>query len=343
MKKLQSFFADERLLERFSAKWAVIDTKWRWISRALMIGAFVYIGILMIRSWPQLKTVSWKELIPVILLALGLYLLSLLMQIVVWLHMLSFQHKVGLRDVQIYTQTLVMRRIPGGVWHWIGRSSSYRINTEVTAKKVFVANLLEWGLIIIAAFGVYGLFASNIAAAFRVILIVLSIVLGIMLAITWFPKSYGHVRRITVGLSWMLAYAVSWLLGGFILYLFMSAGDHSKITIGQTLAIWALAVGISTITVFAPSGFGIRELSLAILLSPFAPVSFIILVALLLRLTFTVADVIWGSSGWLVSQQALNYQKRHLGPSVADEQAKNHNVSACEESSIARVYRSRDD
>jgi uncharacterized membrane protein YbhN (UPF0104 family) len=314
MKKLRSLLSDESWLEKLSAKLTILNTKWRWISRVLVIGAFFFITILLIQSWPQIKTISWKSFIPVILLALGIYLLSLIMQMGVWLHMLSFQHKVGWQDVQIYTQTVVMRRIPGGIWHWVGRSSSYKANTEVGAKKILFANILEWCLIVVAAIGVYGLFTTDIAPTFRVALIVLSIVLGILLASTWFPKTYGRNHRITFGFSWVLAYGGSWFLGGLILYLFMNAGDYSEMTIGQALAIWALAGGISSITIIAPSGFGIRELSLAILLRPFAPVSYIILVALLLRLTFTLADVIWGSNGWLVSQQILNYRRRHSSP-----------------------------
>jgi hypothetical protein len=234
----------------------------------------------------------------------------------VWMHMLSFQHKVGWRDVEIYMQTVLMRRLPGGAWHWVGRSSSYSVHTEVGAKPVLWANFLEWLLLMITAIGVVGLFLTDAGLAIRSGLIILSLVLGIILANRWFPKKLGAGRRVAMGFSWMVAYGGSWIMGGLILYLLMNAGQSTDITAVNATAIWAIAGGVSMLMIIAPSGLGVRELSLALLLSPYVPLSFAILVALLIRLTFTLADVIWGTSGWLISR-SIN---RRLGEKKGDEE-----------------------
>jgi hypothetical protein len=301
MKNLRRLIPDEIRLSTYYSRYLDYQARWQWISRILVVGALIFIAVLLVQSWPQIRTISWKVFIPIILISLGIYLVSLLLQMGVWLNMLSFEHGVGWRDIQIYTQTVVMRRIPGGVWHWIGRSASYKANSDVGLRRVLLANFLEWMLIIVAAGVVYAIFATEVGPVIRIVLLSISIVLGIALASTWLPRDYGSVRRVAHSLSWLLVFGGSWILGGVILYLFMAAGDYSELDPVQATAIWCLAGGISALTIVAPSGFGIRELSLGILLTPYAPLSYIILVALLIRLTFTLADLLWGSVGWLIS------------------------------------------
>jgi hypothetical protein len=309
MKSLRSLIPDETRLSNLYSRIIEYRERWGWISRILVIGAFVFIAILLVQSWPQIRAISWRSYIPIFLISLGIYALSLLLQMSVWLHMLSFQHKISWQDIEIYSQTVVMRRIPGGIWHWVGRSTSYLAESDVGLKRILLANFLEWTLIIVTAGIVYAIFATEISLLIRSMLFVISVALGIALANTWFPKNRGLVRRTAHALYWLLAFSCSWILGGVILFLLFDTGDYSGISFAQSVSVWSLAGGVSALTIVAPSGFGIQELSLGILLSPFAPLSYVILIALLLRLIFTVADVVWGSGGWLLSHALLEHQR----------------------------------
>jgi len=309
MKALRSLIPDETRLSNLYSRIIDYRERWRWISRILVIGAFAFIAILLVQSWPQVKAISWRSYVPIFLISLGIYAVSLLLQMSVWLHMLSYQHKLSWQDMEIYSQTVVMRRIPGGIWHWVGRSTSYMADSDVGLKRILLANFLEWILIIVSAGIVYAVFATEVSLLVRSILLVISVALGIALANTWFPKDQALVRRTVHALYWLLAFSCSWILGGVILHLLINAGDYSGVGFTQSISIWSLAGGVSALTIVAPSGFGIQELSLGILLSPFAPLSYVILVALLLRLIFTMADVVWGSGGWLVSHALLEHQR----------------------------------
>ena len=53
--------------------------------------------------------------------------------------------------------------------------------------------------------------------------------------------------------------------------------------------------------VFIPAGLGIREITLTWLLKDYLPISSILLVSILIRLTYAIADVLWGSLGMALS------------------------------------------
>jgi len=216
--------------------------------------------------------------------------------------MLSFYHRAGWRDIEIYMQTILMRRLPGGAWHWIGRSSSYSVHTTVGAGPVFKANIIEWLALIVTAVGVIGVFLTTLSPIVRVSLVVLSLVLGIALFNLWFSGRLDFGRRTLISVSWMIAYAGSWYMGGLILHRLIQAVYTSDITVVESTAIWAMAGSVSMLMIVLPSGLGIRELSLTFLLQSHVPISVAILTALLIRLTFSLADVLWGASGWLISR-----------------------------------------
>ena len=161
----------------------------------------------------------------------------------------------------------------------------------------------------ITAIGVTGIFMVALPIAFRGGLVAVSLVLGIYLANTWFPRGIAASQKIVMGFCWMLAYAGSWFLGGMILYLLMIAVQGSGANIAESTAIWAIAGGVSMLMIILPSGLGIREVSLAFLLRPYAPLSIAILIALLIRLTFSLADVLWGAIGWLISRGVIKMER----------------------------------
>jgi uncharacterized membrane protein YbhN (UPF0104 family) len=64
--------------------------------------------------------------------------------------------------------------------------------------------------------------------------------------------------------------------------------------------------------VFLPAGMGIREITLTWLLASYLPVSAILLVAILIRVTYALADMVWGSIGMFFSLRVLRVEDREV-------------------------------
>jgi len=61
---------------------------------------------------------------------------------------------------------------------------------------------------------------------------------------------------------------------------------------------------------------GVQEVSLVFLLQPYLPASVALLVALLLRLLFTLSDVLWGLTGWAFASIALRKKTTPLDENI---------------------------
>ena len=315
MNQPDGFQSITRWLESLTQFLDRVKDHWKWVGRILTVVAVLYVGVLIVTSWDEIQTINWQNYLLVIFLALFIYLFSLMLQLFAWLRLLSHHHKVGWHDVEIYTHTIMLRQIPGGVWHWLGRSTMYQSSTTVSGKTVLFANMLDWCFILVTAFGVYGLFATDLAFSFRGALVIFSFVMMMLIARTWFAsKRKGY--QLLEGFLLLIAYTGSWIMGGIILFLFIRDTPNAHISFSSAITVWAIAGGISAITIIAPSGLGIRELSLTFFLQPFVPLAFSIVLALLMRFTFTFADFIWGSSGWMLSRKVLNRKKGTNNPEI---------------------------
>jgi hypothetical protein len=67
-----------------------------------------------------------------------------------------------------------------------------------------------------------------------------------------------------------------------------------------TIGVWVLSSLISYLTLLSPSGLGIKELSLTLLLGLFLADPFPLLIALAMRLIWTVYDVLFGLGALLL-------------------------------------------
>jgi hypothetical protein len=108
-------------------------------------------------------------------------------------------------------------------------------------------------------------------------------------------------------------YMLAWMAGGLILYMFAyvtqlslpASEGYTQITFLRCFWAWAIAGGSSLLMVFIPAGLGVREITLTWLLAPYLPFSAILLVAIIIRLTYAAADMMWGTLGMLFSLRLL--------------------------------------
>lgn len=302
-----------RLFETWSKLLTTAQRRWRWVGYGLTALAFLYLAALVIVSREQIQQIQWKSYWAPFFIALLVYLASLLVQYLVWARLVSFHHRISWRDMAIYFRVLLMRRLPGGIWHWVDRTAMYTGATEMSGRVVMLANFLEWTLLLLLA-GAIGIAGWQTGPAWlRGLLAGAIVLLAVFLAYSWQPKGRWFISRAAESVLWVGLYTLAWMAGGLILYLFAHAtqldlpasDSYAQITYLRCFWAWAIAGGSSLLMVFIPAGLGVREITLTWLLAPYLPFSAILLVAIIIRLTYAVADMGWGTLGMLFSLRLL--------------------------------------
>jgi glycosyltransferase 2 family protein len=284
----------------------------KWAGRlGVVLSLALMIGILW-SSAGQLQSLDWKKFLAPSLIGLGIYGISLILQGWLWVVLVSNMTGVpwGWWDVRVYTTTHFMRRIPGAPWYMAGRALAYREQGR-SGGAALTASLVEWGGILIAAgvllsifqWGVIGLLATLFIVGLGLTLWPLARKLK---ALPQRLRPFFELRRRWV-LAVLLIYLFVWLLGGLMLYLLIaSAQPESNLDFIQVVSLWALGGGLSLLTVIVPAGLGVREISITILLQPYLGAALALVIALLMRVLFTVGDFFWGGILWLTSTGFLS-------------------------------------
>ena len=300
-----------KLSETYSKLLAFARARGRVFGYLLSGASFAYLALLLVIGGKQLLSIQWTAFIFPALGALFIHLISSLIQYFVWTRLLIDHRQSGWQDVAIYSRVLMLRRLPGGVWHWVGRTTMYADSTQVPAKVAGMANFVEWALLILTAGCFAGLGIQFLPVSVRIALSALSFLAAVWIGSSWQSGFSLWRTRVARTLTWIMIYAIAWLLGGVAMYWFANTANVLGATgsVGINLAtatwIWALAGGGSMILVFVPSGLGIRELSLIWLLQPYLLPAGALTVALLSRFVYTAGDFIWGTLGWYISNRAL--------------------------------------
>jgi hypothetical protein len=275
------------MIDRVTGFWAKLNelskTRWRWVGRLLVLGAFAYLAALVFYSGREIRGLPWKEALAACAAASGLYLLSLLVQYIPWARMLSFHHPVGWYDLMVFFKVLVLRRLPGGIWHWVGRTAMYSNSTRIPGKVVMLANFNEWGMLLLVAGAIILAGLEVLPPLARGAAALLSFGLAVGLGYFWRPAHSGagqgiknkpaalRFERLAESSFWALLYSLAWVSGGLIVFLFTRAAGDTQIGWLQAVWFWAVTGGSSLLLVFIPAGLGVREIALTLLLQPYLP------------------------------------------------------------------------
>jgi hypothetical protein len=110
----------------------------------------------------------------------------------------------------------------------------------------------------------------------------------------------GHTRWCDL-LYWNILYALSWVLGGAILYFLVRALLPVPWSLLPRL-VWAWAVSglIGFVRFLIPFLLAARELSLAVIMAPFVPLPLAIVAAALSRLCLIAGDLLGILLSWLI-------------------------------------------
>lgn len=291
----------ERLANYWSSKKPKNSKLWRWASYLLTITMIAYLIYAFTLGGLRLDQIDWKAYSGALLAVLGIYLLSLVIQFYVWTRIISFHRKVDWQDVNIYARMILMRSLPGGAWHWVGRISMYSGGTDVPTRVVVLGNFLEWALLTLSGAGIFFI-NLPIPSVLGSILAILTFCAALALAVAWQPATQKWPTRLVEGSFWVTLYSIAWFLGATILYLIVQAvAGPDRLNVWEAFKTWTLTGSLGMLITMLPSSLGVREITLVWMLQAKLTPSIALLIALMLRIIYTLADAILGMIGWLIS------------------------------------------
>jgi hypothetical protein len=216
--------------------------------------------------------------------------------------------------LKIYAYTNMLRRIPAGtVWMVAGRVYAYK-GQSVPARASALGSFLEFMVVVLTGLPLAALAAVGLALIPPAIGIVLAIVAATLALMALHPALLSRLFRLVRHedlpvqlryrntLQWAAIYSLVWLISGMGLFLIVRLfGDISLEKLPLAIGVWVLSSLVAYFTMLSPSGLGVKELSLTLLLGLFLPEPLPLLIALAMRLIWTVYDMVLGVVAWVTS------------------------------------------
>jgi len=211
-----------------------------------------------------------------LLLSLFLFALCYVLQFWAWW---ALMRSLGVAlpvigSFQGYFLSFLPRYIPGSVWGYLGRGEWLFVEYKTPYHVTNLGSLLEAAFFLCTA-GVWVL-VNQIGNTWNSNTVLLALLLGCV-TVGWLAhlilrrSSYGNGSRITFSIlgAASVLYGIYWLVQGMaVSVLIFSLGIASPLMgfLSVTSAV-ALAWSIGFLSIFVPAGLGIREASLALILS----------------------------------------------------------------------------
>lgn len=292
-------------------------SRWRaslsWKQAIAALFTLAVIGVLAVTlavNWQTLREYDWHLRPGFLVASLLAHLISLWFGATTWHYIVwSMDRRVPYPvGVKFYLQSHIAKRVPGLVWYALGRL--YLYDREGVGKSaVSVALTLEVVAMVVGAVIAYTATfwagSSNISALRSWWLVLpLAGVTAVMIwpgslytLVNWALVRRGHrplerqASRINL-LQWSLLEACATVAGGLFIAL-IAAGVSSELTWTDLVPIinaWAGAALVSLVALFLPLGLGLKEITLAYLLSSIVPWPEAVLITVLGRIIGTVWD-----------------------------------------------------
>lgn len=279
---------------------------------------------LLIRNWDQLASYPWRLSWPALLSSMAVLLAQIVLVGTIWWRALAAVGKTlpWRQGLAVWLQAQIARYVPGGVWDVAGRLVLGQ--KAGVGKRVLSASVgLEMGLQVLSAsvFLAVALLLRAEATTMTYLPFVVLVVLGsaILLSpgvftslVNWglrllrrppLPMQIAYLDVMVLFLARLLAHALKGL--GFFLF----ARGLADIPWSQAPLMASAYVGawlIGYLAVFVPTGIGVREGALVLLLGGQAPLAAVTAAALGYRVWIAVRDLLGAFLGTLLdSSQPL--------------------------------------
>ncbi len=287
--------------------------KWLWLAAVV-----IFIGYYFYKHLPQeilyFKTINiGRLLLAALLIAIAkMFLVDMARQ-----SLNSDKWRPSyLRMFSIVTVTQLGKYIPGSIWHFAARISSYKEN-ELSNKKTAKAMILEniwlvfgalcFGLLMLTIQPPVDILAEKLNVSLPelvwkiaplVILLVWLVGLVVLDKILYDKSKNFSARRL---LQLIVVQFCTWAaLGSSFFLIFNGMGfSHYPLIIGGYAVSWMLGY----VVIFAPSGLGIREAVLVALFSTIVPTEQIAAYSIVHRLLYTLVEVTLGLIGFLIQRK----------------------------------------
>jgi len=286
----------------------------RVVSVVLLVLSVAFLAWKAWDSWEALRGYSWDLRAIYLLPSFGLFLVQFV--VVTWGWQIIMDRLAApvpfVDHLKIYGYTNLMRRIPAGLlWLVAGRMSAYK-GRNMTTRVLALGSFFEMLMVILsglplAAAAAAGLGLLSWEAGLALVALALALelvaihpaVLGKLASLVKHHELRASLRYRDT-LLWAAVYTLIWCISGTGLYLVgclfgsLPAGAWPKI-----VGVWVLSTLLAYLTLFSPSGLGVKEVSLTVLLSLFLNDPLPLLIALGIRVVWTVYDLAVGVVAWL--------------------------------------------
>lgn len=282
----------------------------RVLAGAVLLGSVAFLAYKTYISWDELRSYEWQ--IRVVYL-LPLFLVCVLQTLAVTRGWQSIMNCVA--DVMPFRQHLkilgytnLMRRIPAGwLWSTAGRLQAYR-DQNVPARRSALGSVLELMVALVTALPLAALALAELDLLPRFVGLPLALgALAVEIA-ALHPALLTRLVKLArqeIGVSnlryrdtlnWAAFYTLNWLASSLGFYLIVRLFTPLSLSrLPYIAGVWVLSTLIAQLTMFSPSGLGIKEMSLTVMLEPVLPPPLPLLVALATRLVLTVYDLLIGA------------------------------------------------
>ena len=281
-------------------------------------------SLLVVVAWlysrrQELEAVPWSTQWFVILLLIGMYGVSLVLEFIVWhTFMLSIASIGWLKDLQLYAYSNLSRRLPSGLGYLFVRTVQYGAE-RVNSASVVVFSVLE--LVLLVVTGVL-LSVITLSPSIDVSLVIFLSLLSVSVVMVLHPRKYFTRVLKAVGLhrvmgtqlrdvptrkivTYAVLYCIAWLNGGLMLYITTSTLiNEAGVGVLSAIGYWTISASVGLLGSLVPIGQVSRDITLSILLQKHMPLSNAIAVALIFRVAITVGDVLWSLFLYALSRLA---------------------------------------
>jgi hypothetical protein len=280
------------------------------LSAVFVVPALVFIAYQTWRNWEQLRSYTWKLRPEFWALAFLAYSVVLNIELLAWNRMMGRLGGVSrfFTNARLYCISNLSKRLPGVVWYLAGRALLYR-EEGVPASVTLTGSALEFALMTATGPVVYlaalpwssGVPSSWIYLAGAGALVAMAIVLqpAIFNRITAFVlRRLGSTAQLQVTYRDVLPlvplYLAAWLVSGVVVYaVACSVYPLPLAALPTTIGIWAACGTLTLLISTFLLGFGMREVTLSLLLTVVMPQPMPVIVALVFGLLMVLFELSW--------------------------------------------------
>ncbi len=270
----------------------------------LLFGLFLIVVI----GWRNWDTLDQPWLFDFRMIGLSLVFFSLNLAAVVYgwgklVDQLSGEDLTYKQHLRVYASTNLSKRLPGAFWYIAGRVVQYE-RLAISPKITSLTSLIEYLLLIISGVTASLLLFPFMVSSLNVGWPFLALSIGVGLALihprviqrilSWLrqpadiPLTYWHLLR---SLSW---YVVGWFLGGVMFYGIIRFLHPLPLSLlPSVVGFWGLSSSLGLLAFFSPSGLGIKEISLSVLLASHVPSPTAVSIAILARFVLILFEFLW--------------------------------------------------